>query len=131
MYDETNLTFNELLIKDGSVSIHHRNLQKLATEMYKVKNNISPIPVTEIFKENNIQYNLRKKRNWECAKTRTVFYGTETIRFQGPKLWDMVPNHIKESETLLIFKAKIKDWKPYECTCRLCKTFIPELGFIN
>ena len=34
--DETS-TFEELLEKDGSVTIHHRNLQFLATEMFKVR----------------------------------------------------------------------------------------------
>ena len=28
--------------KDGTVSIHHRNIQTLATEMFKVKNELSP-----------------------------------------------------------------------------------------
>ena len=42
--DETdeNLSFQDLLDKDGAVRIHDRNLQRLAVEMYKVKNNISP-----------------------------------------------------------------------------------------
>ena len=35
VYKDTHLTFNELLRKDNSFTIHHRNLQKLATEMYK------------------------------------------------------------------------------------------------
>ena len=62
---------------------------------------------------------------------RTVFYGTETIRYRGPKTWDIVPQHIKESKSLKQFKYQIKSWKPIGCTCRLCKTFIPELGFID
>ena len=38
VYKNSNLCFQELLNLDKSVSIHHRNLQKLATEMYKIKN---------------------------------------------------------------------------------------------
>ena len=37
VYKDENLTFQELLDKDGSVTVHHRNLQKLAIEMYKIK----------------------------------------------------------------------------------------------
>ena len=65
------------------------------------------------------------------SRVRTVAYGTETIRYRGPKTWDMLPHIIKDSKTLSEFKAKIKLWQPKDCTCRLCKTFIPELGFIN
>ena len=37
VYTNANLTFRELLDKDESVTIHHRNLQRLAIEMYKIK----------------------------------------------------------------------------------------------
>ena len=42
VYKDSLLTFEDLLQKDNSFSIHHRNLQKLATEIYKVNNNLSP-----------------------------------------------------------------------------------------
>ena len=116
---------------DNSVTIHHRNIQKLAIEMFKIKNDLSPMPMKDIFKNNVNTHDLRNNRCWEISKVRTVYYGTETIRFRGPKIWDMVPQHIKDSKNLLEFKSKIKSWKPIDCTCRLCKTFIPELGFIN
>ena len=50
----------ELLEKDGSVSIHHRNIQSLVIEMYKVKNKLAPTITGNIFgtmPENH--YNLR------------------------------------------------------------------------
>ena len=48
-YNDEELSFQEMLNKDGSVTIHHRNLQKLAIEMYKIKNQISPIPMQKLF----------------------------------------------------------------------------------
>ena len=63
VYGDKKLTFQELLEKDDSVTIHHRNLQKLATEMYKVKCNISPIPVQNLFTEKIHQYDLRNKND--------------------------------------------------------------------
>ena len=41
--------FNKLLVKYGSVSIHHKNLQKLAVEMCKVSRGLSPEIVNELF----------------------------------------------------------------------------------
>ena len=49
-YDNDSSSFNELLDLDNSMTAHHRNLQKLATEMYKINNNLSPVPMQEIFK---------------------------------------------------------------------------------
>ena len=131
VYNDASLSFQELLDLDDSMTIHHRNLQKLATEMYKIKNNLSPQPVKDIFNEAKNNYNLRYEKYWELDNARTVFYGTETLHYRGPKTWDLIPSSIKNSVTLNEFKNKIKLWKPCECTCRLCKTFVPELGFIN
>ena len=159
-YDDDNSSFQELLNLDNSMTIHHRNLHKLATEMYKTKNNLSPIPVQEIFKEHvnlhdlrnnrswdipndlrnnrswdipndlrnnrswdipndlrnnrswdipndlrnnrswDIPNDLRNNRSWDIPNARTVHYGTETIRFRGPKTWEILPTSIKESKTL-------------------------------
>ena len=42
VYKDSNLSFEERLNKDNSFTIHHRNLQKLVIEIYKVINNESP-----------------------------------------------------------------------------------------
>ena len=58
----------------------------------------------------------------------TVKRGEESIRYRGPKTWDMVPEKIKESKSLAIFKDKIRTWKPIDCFCRICTTTIPGAG---
>ena len=129
-YGNDSSSFQELLNLDNSMTVHHRNLHRLATEMYKIKNNLS-IPVQDIIKEHVNTHDLRNNRSWELPKVRTIHYGTETIRFLGPKTWESIPINIRESKSLLEFKAKLKHWKPSDCTCRLCKIFIPNLGFLN
>ena len=131
VYKNDNLTFQQLLEKDKSFTIHERNLQKLAIEMYKVKHKMSPLPVQEIFKPKTNSYDLRNKIEWEKAKVRTVNNGTETIRFRGPETWELLPDDIKEASSLSEFKRKIKNWKPQGCTCRLCKVFVVNLGFLD
>ena len=59
IYNDKNSSCKELLTKDGSVSIHHRNIQALATEFYKIKNGLSPDIFTEIFaRQTESHYNL-------------------------------------------------------------------------
>ena len=41
--------YAELLEKDGSVSVHHRNIQSLAIEMLQIKHGKSRKTVTDIF----------------------------------------------------------------------------------
>ena len=47
VYDDYTSSFKELLDKDESVTVHHRNIQLVAIEMFKVKNGLCP----EIFKD--------------------------------------------------------------------------------
>ena len=122
VYKDKSLTLEQLLEKDQSFSIHERNIQKLAIEMYKVKNKIAPVPFQEIF-------TINQRGNFVLPKINTVNRGEETVRYRGPKTWDIVPDDIKNAKTLAIFKHRIKKWKPIGCTCRLCKTFVKDLGY--
>ena len=60
MYNDKQSSFNELLEKDGSVSIHERNLQVLATEMHKINNGLSRPLMKDIFPIRRNLYNLRE-----------------------------------------------------------------------
>ena len=42
VYHDNDLSFEELLQKDNSFSIHDRNIQLVAIEMFKARNNLSP-----------------------------------------------------------------------------------------
>ena len=60
IYKDENPFYEELLIKDGSVSIHDRNIPVLATKCSKIKNGLLLEVFTEIFaRETESNYNLR------------------------------------------------------------------------
>ena len=84
----------------------------------------------DIFPKNKNPYEMRCNNPFQGFNIRTVKNGSETISFRGPKIWEIVPNDIKNSISLNHFKEQIKKWKPIGCTCRLCKTYIHNLGFI-
>ena len=48
VYNDTSSTFQELLQRNRSVSIHHKNIQILTTEVFKVVNNTCP-PIMKNF----------------------------------------------------------------------------------
>ena len=59
MYEDKTSLFKELLEKDNSVSIHHKNLQAPVTyKMYKISNIMSPITLNSIFATKATPYNL-------------------------------------------------------------------------
>ena len=87
IYNGKNSSYEELLTKDGSFSIRHRNIQALTTEFYKIKNGLSPELFTEIFaRETESHYNLRRCNDFRISSIRTVYHGSESISFLGPKI---------------------------------------------
>ena len=58
----------------------------------------------ELFKQRDIQYNLRNKNTLDIPKIRTTSYGIETVQYMGQKLWQMLPPSVRESPSLMVFK---------------------------
>ena len=97
VYQDYASSFTELLEKHNSTTMRNRNIQLLATELFKVKNEMSPPLVNEIFLENAQQYyDLRKKTEFKRNNVKTVYKGTEALTFLGPRIWEIVPDYIKK-----------------------------------
>ena len=128
--DETS-SFKDLLRKDGSVTIHHRNLQFLAIEMFKVTQDLAPSFMKEIFTYNEQSRNTRLNSTfYNTVNPKKVNTGLETLRNLGPKIWNMLPDEFKKITSFSEFKSKIKKWIPLKCPCRICKVFVPQLGYL-
>ena len=130
VYSDHVSSFNELLKKDRPFSLHHRNIQRLAIELYKFFHGLSPSIMKNVFHFNtNIPCNLRSRSELYSGNPKTVKYETETISYLAPKIWSLVPNAIKSSKSLDVFKFKIRQWEP-DYPCRLCKNYLQHVGFI-
>ena len=129
-YKDYKNDFRSLLeaIKFGN--IHVRNLQLLMTEIFKTKFDLNPPFMKDIFMERGITYDLRHGNDAQHLKVRTGSFGVETLAYHGNKLWQFLPHDIKQSNTLSIFKKRIKYWNGDRCNCRLCKPYIPRVGFL-
>ena len=130
-YKDHRNDFGYLLEQSNSVPIRVRNLQLLMTEIFKTKSHLNPPFMKDIFQERNMNYNLRHGNDAQVPKVRTTSFGIETIAYLGSRLWQLLPQEIKQSNTLPIFIKRIKFWKGGECNYRLCKTYIPQVGFLT
>ena len=131
IYNDKNSSY-ELLTKDGPVSIPHRNIQALVTEFYKIKNVLSPEIFTGIFaRETESHYNLRWCNDFRIPSIHTVYHGSESISFLGPKIWNILPDEIKQQTSLNSFKKSVKKWKPQDCPYRLCKVYVNGVSFLS
>ena len=84
--NETFFSFDDLLKRDKSVSIHQKNLQILATEIYKTKNNLGPKIMKDTFHLIQKPYNLRNDPQLQRRRNRSVYFGMESISSLAPKI---------------------------------------------
>ena len=123
-------TYDQLLLISNESTIHKKNLNFLAIEIFKCMNDLSPPIMEDIFKLRNKPYNLRNWQELETLAKKTILYGIESLSYRGPQLWNLIPMEIRNSESLLIFKKSIKKWNDFKCPCRLCQRYIQNIGFI-
>ena len=64
IHNDKLLSYEELLEKDEPVSIHHKNIQSLAVEMFQTKHGKSPEIVSNIFAQTTQHYNFRQNRDF-------------------------------------------------------------------
>ena len=99
--------------------------------MFKVKMNISPEIMNKLFDfSKNCAHELRCDNCLSRSNTHSMHFGVESIANIAAKIWNKIPNKIKEASSLTVFKSKIKKWVPESCLCRLCKTYLGQVGFI-
>ena len=128
--NETFLSFDDLLKRDKSVSIHQKNQQILATEIYKAKNDLGPKIVKDTFCFIQKPCNLRNDPELQRRRNRTVYFETESISSLVPKIWELIPSNIRNANSPGIFKEKTKFWTTDKCPHRLYKMYIGNVGFI-
>ena len=72
------------------------------------KNKIPPENVNSLFTFTNKNYSLRNGSILKRKRHFTVHYGSESLVFLAPKIWELVPDSMREVKILSIFKNKIK-----------------------
>ena len=106
-YEDNQSPFKQLLEKDYSVTVHHKNWQVLVTEIFKVKNNLAHGIMKDVFELKEPPYNLRSESNhFTRQNVKTIYHGLLSIKHLQSfptyfRLFDILPNFpFTASETM-------------------------------
>ena len=62
--------------------------------MFKVKNDIAPEIMKELFAPKMTPYDLRNYNSFKRRRVNFVRNVTESLSYLGPKIWDLAPNEL-------------------------------------
>ena len=97
--------------------------------MYKVKTNLVPSYISDLFSCHFSRYNLRNTDDFSLPRCNTVTYGRHSLRYMGPYIWWKLHKSIKMAYSLTAFKNQVRAldlsnvMSKNNCKyCKLCKT---------
>ena len=82
----------------------------------------------DLFTRANI-YNSRQFNVFETHIRTLNKYGLNSIPYKANQLWNLLPENLKSSPSLTLFKSEIKLWECYNCPSNICKSYVPTLGY--
>ena len=106
VYKDFHSSFEELIIQDNCLNIHHKNLQKLVTEIFKVKDGLSTELLNDVFEFIEKPYSLRTTSHFRSRKICTTKYGKETPSYLAPNYGTLFQMNIKLLNQLKILRQK-------------------------
>ena len=99
--------------------------------LFKIKNNLSVAIMNDIFQPRAVRYNLRSQIDFTRPNVNSEHFEISSLRYMAAKVWDMVPNDMKNVNEIETFKNNFRKWKPVNCHCKLCLDYVSCVGHVN
>ena len=97
-----------LLQNNNDVFNHHRNIQTLLIEIFKIKKGFAPPIVGFILKGRKNTYNVRHFHEFETERKRTVYFGLKTINYRSLQLRSLLPENMRQLDFVDQFKRSVR-----------------------
>ncbi len=120
LFNDKVSSYECLLGKCKSTTLHLRRIKALALEVFKSLNDFNPPFMKELFCPKKVDYDLRDGSILVVPKFQKVRYGKNSFRYYGAHIWNLLPSEIKKSTTLDHFKALLQEWDGPQCQCAMC-----------
>ena len=105
----SNSDYETLLRKIGSVNLESSRVQNMLITTYKTLYGIAPPYLKLLLKQRKVAYNLRGSTlKLNLPRVTTTTYGLHSFRYAATQVWNMLPDDIRTSESLIAFKRAIQ-----------------------
>ena len=116
--NDYNSDYKDLLNVTKNSTMDIRRLRTLALEIFKTVKNLNPDFMKDIFYYS--PYNTHRKYDIFVYSRKTSNFGDKSLRALRPHIWNSLPESIKSTDSISIFKSFIKNWSGPKCKCKYC-----------
>ena len=92
-----------------------RQMHNLCIEIYKILANMNLPFMWGLFERSSSSYSTRRPQDLMVPRVNQTLFGSRSIRFEGARLWNCLPQNIKSVDNLYI-----ENWVGPYCGCRYC-----------
>ena len=117
IYNDYTTEYHQLLDSRNLTTLYGKRVRSICCEIYKTKNGLNPEYMSDIFESRPSSYPTRKPHDLYIPKANQHSFGYNSLRIEGPKLWNQLPDDIKNAPNIEIFKAKINEFAVPCCKC--------------
>jgi len=110
VYDDYTSDYAQLLDKSKLPSLHIRRIRSLALETYKIINKEGPSYLHDLIHLKNNHYSFRYNNTVDIPQVRTSRYGINSFSYSAAKIWNGLPNNIRNASSFGMFRSMINKW---------------------
>ncbi len=125
VFREFTSSYDDLLSKGNIEMLYVKRLKSMAIEVYKTLHNLNPKYMQSLIEvKTDTNYDFRSSTILKQPAFNGITYGLNSFRYKAPKIWNSLPNNIKNAVSLVQFKNMIKSWEGPKCYCSMCSRLI-------
>lgn len=113
-------SYNSLLERSNKSHMYINRIRIILQYVFKVISGDVPMYLIDMYKKDESSRNTRCYVKLLQPKFKSFTHGFNSVGYQGSRIWNSLPNDIKESTTYNKFKSNISKWKASACQCTIC-----------
>ena len=119
VFNDFESSYQNLLERSQKSSLYINRLRLTLEMVFKIMNDQLPPMESTFFTAHETNYSLRRSNTLCKGPFNTMTHGYASLKYQGPKLWNLLPDHVRNAKSLKEFNDCIKIWSPV-CECNSC-----------
>ena len=120
IFNDYKADYETLLQRSKCPLLYVSRLRCIAVETFKNVHKLNPEFLHDMVDIKETEHDLRGGVLLNQPRVNTVTFGLQSIRYEGARIWNLLPKDMKNTDSLDVFKARLKSWNGFTCKCGYC-----------